>query len=74
MSRMPVASFTIPASRVQSFRLSHDPRSALRVGQAFHIFAQLYKMHQDRVFCDQLWEADGEVAWAMIESITDHQN
>lgn len=71
---MPAASFTIPYSRVQSFRLALDPRSQLRVGQAFHIFAELHKMQQDRAFCDRLWQADDETAWSMIESITDYQN
>lgn len=72
--KYPPASFTIPLSRVQPFLHSLNPKSALRIGQAFHLQMDLYKMHQDKAFCDLLWETDGQEARDMISTITDYQN
>ena len=46
----------------------------LRVGQAFHQHFSLEKITNTdtKVFCDRLYEADGDKAWKMIESITDY--
>jgi hypothetical protein len=57
-----------PASRVNAFIKRHPE---LRYGQEFHQYMELHKCEQDRIFCDQLYQADGEVAKSMIDSRID---
>jgi len=46
----------------------------LRLGQAFHQHFKLDKItnEENKIFCDSLYEADGDDARKMIESITDY--
>lgn len=67
-------SFTIPATRVKQFQTHFKSTTGLRVGQAFHQFMQLEKLTSHREFCERLYQADDDKAWAIILSITDHQN
>lgn len=44
----------------------------MRVGQAYHNFLSLHKVTgEDKEWCDKFYEADGEVAYAMLRERTD---
>lgn len=61
---------SFPLSRVKKF-VKRD--NNLRYGQEFYVFMALEKVTNpaDVVFCDRLYEADGDLAKAMIASVTD---
>lgn len=46
----------------------------MRMGQAFHTHFKLDKItdEENKIFCDRLYEMDGDVARKTIESITDY--
>jgi len=60
---------TFPKSMVDRF-VKQD--NELRYGQEFWQWARLDKVQgSDRIFCDQLYQADGDEARSMIDSRTD---
>lgn len=66
---------TISKSEIErfcSYRISN--RNGLRLGQAFHQYFKLEKItnEEDKIFCDRLYEMDGDEARKAIESITDY--
>lgn len=46
----------------------------MRLGQAFHTHFKLEKItnEEDKIFCDRLYEMDGDEARKMIHLITDY--
>lgn len=61
-----------PKSRVDAFR--HNNK-ALRWGQAFHQYMKLEKCHEDKHFCDKLYnEVDEAKAKNMVASRTDENS
>lgn len=54
---------------IQDFKMK-----GLRLGQAFHQHFKLDKItnEENKIFCDRLYEADGDEARKMIETITDY--
>lgn len=63
---------SIPLSRLQAFR--YDEKSSLRWGQAFHQYMGLEKVTQGKVWCDRLYQADNDVAKAMVHEVLDYAN
>lgn len=66
---------SITLSQVEEFFRSEDSRSPyLRLGQSFHQYFKLHTVTSEpsRSFCDKLYEADGQHARDLIDSITDH--
>jgi len=62
-----------PKSRVVKFRKKFF---ALRYGQEFHNYMELYKVTDPRskVVCDKIYNADSETAKALIKLLTDEEN
>ncbi|QVD49273.1 hypothetical protein LUCX_203 [Xanthomonas phage vB_XciM_LucasX] len=69
-----IPTLTIPATRVNEFMAQYDPKLGLRLGQAFYQFMALEKITTDSAWCEALYQADGQRALAMIQTITDYQN
>jgi hypothetical protein len=55
--------------------IKHNPNHVVvRLGQAFHQYFKLDKItnEENKIFCDRLYEMDGEEAMKAIATITDH--
>lgn len=70
---------TFPQTSVDRFfreKWPHQKGKGIRMGQAFHQFMNLEKITSDdnKVFCDRLYEADGNKAKAIILSVLDKNN